>query len=201
MHISEGVLSLPVLLTGAGLTAVGTAWALKRLDYNQIPRTAILSSVFFVASLIHVPVGPSSMHLILNGLTGIILGPTCILAILVALFLQAVLFQFGGLTTLGVNTMIMAGPALICGLIFHALPVKFRKIILVNFCLGSLAVLGSGLLVAVSLACSGEAFLPAARLIIMAHIPIMVVEGIIASLTVSFLYKVRPEMIERGENG
>jgi len=197
MHISEGVLSLPVLLTGAGLTAIGTAWALKKLDYNQIPKTAILSAVFFVASLIHVPIGPSNMHLVLNGLTGIILGPACILAILVALFLQAVLFQFGGLTALGVNTVIMAGPALVCGLIYYSLPVKLKKNIFVNFCLGALGILGSGLLVAISLAFSGEAFLPAAKLIILAHIPVMVVEGIIASLTVSFLHKVRPEMIEK----
>ncbi|MBT8762710.1 cobalt transporter CbiM [Desulfohalobiaceae bacterium Ax17] len=197
MHISEGVLSLPVLLTGAGLTVIGTAWALKKLDYNQIPKTAILSAVFFVASLIHVPIGPSNMHLVLNGLTGIILGPACILAILVALFLQAVLFQFGGLTALGVNTVIMAGPALVCGLLYYSLPVKLKKNIFVNFCLGALGILGSGFLVAISLAFSGEAFLPAAKLIILAHIPVMVVEGIIASLTVSFLHKVRPEMIEK----
>ena len=59
MHISEGVLSGPVLISGIALAAAGTAIGLKILDYDRIPRAAILSASFFVASLIHVPIGPS----------------------------------------------------------------------------------------------------------------------------------------------
>ena len=57
MHISEGVLSTPVLLSGAALTVVGTAIGLKKMDYDRIPQVAVLSAAFFVASLIHVPIG------------------------------------------------------------------------------------------------------------------------------------------------
>ncbi len=71
---------------------------------------AVLSSVFFIASLIHVPVGPSAAHLILNGVCGLLLGWMAFPAILVGLALHALLFQFGGLTTLGVNTFNMAFP-------------------------------------------------------------------------------------------
>ncbi len=42
MHISEGVLSPAVLAGGAALTAVGTAIGLKKMDYEAIPRVAIL---------------------------------------------------------------------------------------------------------------------------------------------------------------
>ncbi|HIJ20834.1 MAG TPA: cobalt transporter CbiM, partial [Deltaproteobacteria bacterium] len=108
MHISEGILSGPVLISGVALAAAGTAIGLKKLDYERIPRAAILAASFFVASLIHVPVGPSSVHLILNGIVGLILGWGAFPVILVALVLQAIFFQFGGITTLGVNTMIMA---------------------------------------------------------------------------------------------
>jgi cobalt/nickel transport system permease protein len=38
-----------------------------------------------VASLIHVPIGPSNAHLILNGLVGLLLGWGAFPAILVAL--------------------------------------------------------------------------------------------------------------------
>ena len=58
MHISEGVLSPAVLAGGAALAVAGTAIGLKKLDYEAIPRVAILSAAFFVATLIHVPVGP-----------------------------------------------------------------------------------------------------------------------------------------------
>jgi len=113
MHISEGVLSAPVLVTGAALAVTGISVGLKKMDYEKIPQVAVLSSAFFVASLIHVPIGPSSVHLILNGINGLLLGWLCFPSILVALALQAILFQFGGITVLGVNTVTMALPALI----------------------------------------------------------------------------------------
>ncbi len=113
MHISEGVLSAPVLVTGAALAATGISVGLKKMDYEKIPQVAVLSAAFFVASLIHVPMGPSSVHLILNGINGLLLGWLCFPSILVALALQAILFQFGGITVLGVNTRTMARPAVI----------------------------------------------------------------------------------------
>ena len=111
MHISEGVLSGPVLMSGYALAAVGTAIGLKKLDYENIAQIGVLSASFFVASLVHVPIGPSNAHLILNGIVGLLLGWGAFPAILTALFLQAVLFQFGGITSLGVNAVIMAAPA------------------------------------------------------------------------------------------
>ena len=104
MHIAEGVLSPAVLATGYALTAAGTALGLKKLDYDRLMTVAILAATFFVGSLIHVPIGITSAHLILNGLLGVILGWAAFPAILAALALQALLFQFGGLVVLGVNT-------------------------------------------------------------------------------------------------
>ena len=71
MHISEGVLSAPVLVGGAALAAAGTALGLRRVDYDRLVTVAILSAAFFVGSLIRVPLGPSAAHLILNGLAGL----------------------------------------------------------------------------------------------------------------------------------
>ena len=87
MHISEGILSGPVLISGAALAAAGTAIGLKNFDYDRIAKAGILSAAFFVASLIHVPIGPSNVHLILNGIVGLLLGWTAFPAILVALLL------------------------------------------------------------------------------------------------------------------
>ena len=88
MHISEGILSAPVLISGGALTVVGTAIGLKRLDYDRIMGVAIMAATFFVAALIHVPLGPGSVHLVLNGLLGVVLGWACFPAILIALLLQ-----------------------------------------------------------------------------------------------------------------
>jgi len=147
MHISEGVLSGPVLLTGGVLTVAGTAIGLKKLDFERIARAGILSSAFFVASLIHVPVGPSSVHLILNGIVGLILGWGAFPAILVALFLQGMLFQFGGLTTLGVNTLIMALPAVVCYYSFGPLVQRDNRIAMPAGCTNCLRMLRGILIV------------------------------------------------------
>ena len=85
MHISEGVLSAPVLISGAVIAAAGVGIGMKKLDYDRIPQVAVLSSAFFVASLVHVPIGPSSVHLILNGLLGLLLEWISFPAILIAL--------------------------------------------------------------------------------------------------------------------
>jgi cobalt/nickel transport system permease protein len=197
MHISEGVLSPAVLGTGAALTALGTAIGLKKIDYEAIPRVAILSSAFFVASLIHVPVGPSSVHLLLNGLMGLLLGWPAFPAILVALFLQALLFQFGGLTVLGVNTLNVAAPAVICFYVFRSLLRGGGTLAMVMaFACGFTTVLLTALMTALALVFTGEAFLTVAKLVVLAHIPVMIIEGIFTLFIFLFVLKVRPEMLK-----
>jgi len=197
MHISEGVLSPAVLGGGAALTVVGTAIGLKKLDYEAIPRVAILSAAFFVASLIHVPVGPVGLHLVLNGLMGLLLGWLAFPAILIALFLQALLFQYGGLTVLGVNTVIMAAPAVLCFYAYRGLlRGEGRVATVAAFACGATAMLLSGVLVAAALVFTGQAFLQVAEIAVLAHLPVMVIEGLITMFVFLFLKKVRPEMLE-----
>ena len=196
MHISEGVLSGPVLISGGALAAAGTAVGLKKLDYDRIARAGILSAAFFVASLIHVPIGPSNAHLILNGLVGLLLGWAAFPAILVALVLQAVLFQFGGITALGVNTIIMALPAVICYLVFSRFLHK-RPLVALSaaFACGFLSVLLGAVLLGLALIFTEENFFEVSAIVIAAHIPVMIIEGVITAVCVSFLKKVQPAML------
>lgn len=197
MHIAEGVLSLPILASGTVIATTGTVIGLKKLEYQDMPKVAVLSSTFFVASLIHVPVGPTSAHLILNGIAGIILGYSAFPALLLALLLQAVLFQFGGFTALGVNTATMATPAVLCYIILKPMVVhKIRYIsAIAGFLTGFMSVLLSSILVALALALSGEVFITVARMIVVVHIPIMVIEGIITGFVIFFLRRVKPELL------
>jgi cobalt/nickel transport system permease protein len=118
---------------------------------------------------------------------------------LVALFLQAILFQFGGLTTLGVNTMNMALPAVYVWVLFSPLIRQGRWSPLAAFLAGAFSVGFSGLMVALELALTGRAFLTAAKLILAAHLPVMIIEGLVTCFIVSFLRKVRPEILLGGE--
>lgn len=197
MHISEGVLSPPVLVVGGGLAAAGVGYALKRMDYDRIPQVAVVSCAFFVASLIHLPVGPISVHLVLNGLTGVLLGWAAFPAILVALFLQGVLFQFGGLTTLGVNTLNIALPAVLCSMALGRFLRSESAVVsgAAAFACGAAAVLASGLMIAASLVFSEESFMDVARIALVAHLPVMLVEGVVTGFVVGFLKKVKPEIL------
>ncbi len=121
VHINDGVLNAPVLFAGlavaAGLAVLG-AW---RLRDEEVPRVALLTAAFFLASQVHVRVGPTTVHLLLNGLVGVLLGWRATLAIPIGLLLQAVLFLHGGFLTLGVNSCVMGIPALAAGFLFGLL--------------------------------------------------------------------------------
>lgn len=196
MHISEGILPLTTLAGGYAASALGVAKGLKNIEDEQMVRVAMLSSAFFVASFIHIPLGPTNIHLVLNGFVGLLAGWSCFIAIGIALLLQALLFQFGGITTLGINTLTMALPAVICYLIFFPLlSSKKIPIILTGFLCGFISVFFSALLLSFSLATTGESFIPAARLVFAANIPVMLVDGLITAMALQFIEKVKPEML------
>ncbi len=197
MHIAEGVLSVPVLVTGAAVTLAGLTVGIKRVGPEDIPKVALLTAAFFVASLVHVPIGPSNAHLVLNGLLGIILGWEAFPAIFIALLLQAVLFQFGGLTTLGVNTANMAVPGVALGILAKRF-ISLKRPALSATVAGvfsGLSVLGAGFLVALSLWFSGDSFSVVSKIIFSAHLPIAFVEALLTGMVVRFLLRVRPEIL------
>lgn len=198
MHISEGILSAPILLGGASLTAVGTVIGLKKLDLDRIMEVSMLTATFFVASLIHVPIGPASIHLVLNGLLGIMLGWACFPAILVGLLLQAVFFQYGGLMVLGVNAVNMALPAVLCFYLTRPLLNSEKTRPLAGFIAGSGAILISAVFMALSLTFTDTGFLATAKITVLANIPIMVIEGFITMFIVSFIGRVHPELLRGG---
>jgi cobalt/nickel transport system permease protein len=198
MHISDGVLSTEVLIAGAALTAGGTVLGLKRMRMENLPRVAVMTSAFFVASLIHIPLGPTSVHLLFLGIMGIILGWSCFPAILVALLLQSLLFQHGGLTVLGVNTLTMALPAIVVFLLFRPLVLgeKTGLALLGAALAGALAILLSSICTAFALIFTGEEFKVIAKLILIGHLPVMGIEAVISVFIVSLFKRVKPEILE-----
>ncbi len=198
MHISEGVLSGQVLGAGAAIAVAGTYMGLKKIDYDKIVHVAILASAFFVASLIHINIGPASVHLILNGILGLLLGFAAIPAILTALLLQSFFFQYGGLTALGVNVVIMAAPAVLVHYLFLTFLDRSSKLtFLAGFMAGLFSILFSCLLLGFALWFTEKNFFETSMAIIITYIPIMIIEGIITGFCVSFLLKVYPEIIPK----
>ena len=197
MHISEGVLSGPVLIGGAALTAACLVVSARKLQSHDIPKTALLCAVFFLASILRVPLGPGSAHLVMCGLMGALLGWGAFISIFVALLLQGVLFQFGGLTTLGINTFNMSAPAVFCAALLGRFLAGKSSLFAsaAAFCIGFGSLLLAALLTAVSLYLSGSHFLTIAQTLLVAHLPIAVVEGLVTAACVYFLRKVKPGIL------
>lgn len=197
-HIPDGVLSVPVLIAGGAVAAAGVAIGLRRLDDRLIPRTGILAATVFAGSLFSVPIGPSSVHVLLSGLMGIMLGSATFAAVLVVLVLQALLFGFGGITTLGVNTANIALPGVVLALLLGPLIRDARSAALraaVAGLAGALSVIGTGALVALSLALSSSEYMPAARILIVTYLPLAIAEAFVTSAIVAFLARVQPDAL------
>ena len=212
MHIPDGILPVGVCAAGYAVTAAGTYVSVRKINQLENPRAAVpkaslLTAAFFVASWIHIPIPPTSVHLLLSGLMGVILGWYAFPAILIGLFFQAMMFGHGGLTTLGMNAVMMGLPALVSFGVFslrkgpggHENPTRTAVLAFLGGALGvALTVLiGFGLLIY---------FIPAhldpaatrAGIVALAvgYVPLIFIEGVFTMLVVIFLRRVRPELLD-----
>ena len=203
MHISDGILTettagTVVLVTTSVLAAAATAWGVRRMDFEHVARAAVLTAAFFVASLVHLRIGISSVHLILNGLVGLILGWAAFPAFLIGLLLQSVFFGHGGITTIGLTVFNFG----VAALIFHALlskPIRTSKrpnmLFWFGFIAGAGALLTAAGLIVVELLITGEEFEYLAGAFFLAHLPVALIEGAIAGAAVAFIHRVKPELL------
>jgi len=183
MHISEGILNTPIVVISSIITIIIVSYFVKILEVSSVGKTGSLSALFFVASFIHIPLGFTSIHLVLSGLIGALLGFEAILAIFIALLFQGLFFGYGGISTLGINTLIIAIPALL-GYFIYNTDWRFKL-----FLVGSVPIVVSSLLLFIVLIINGDEFITSAKLIFLANIPLCVIEGIISYFTLKFLQR------------
>lgn len=209
MHIPDGILPPAIAIGGYAITGGMTWYSLRKINQcsnpsEQIPRASLLTAGFFVASLIHIPIPPSSIHLILNGLVGVVLGYFAFPAILIGLFFQAVMFQHGGISSLGVNAAMMGIPALLAFHIFqlHQLfPKPERWISAFAFLAGGSALAISAIIFTVLVVTTIPAEINAELERRAIYIGLVgysiqsVIEGTFTALLVSFFQRVKPELL------
>lgn len=215
MHIPDGILPAPVCIGGYALAAPLLGYALRKINRmpdvtEQIPKASLLTAAFFIASSIHIPIPPASVHLVLNGLLGAVLGYFSVPAIAIGLFLQAVMFGHGGLTTLGVNTVMMGVPALLAAWVFR-LRHRFgglverlgakRTDLLFAFLAGTIglglaAIIFFGLILAtLPSGLDAQAERVAVYGLVASHVPLALIEGVFTAMLVGFLRRVKPELL------
>lgn len=197
MHISDGVLPISVTVGSYVASAAIVAWSARRTRSEELPKLAVMTAAFFVASLVHVPFGPTSVHLIIPGLTGALLGPSAFLSIGLGLMLQSLLFQFGGLTALGANALMMGLPALVCGWFFQRYKgqTQLRQAIIGGLA-GAVGTALAAIVLAILLVAGGEDFFGVAKIALLAHVPVIIIEGVVSAFTIGFLARVKPVLLK-----
>lgn len=200
MHISDGILTDTLAgqigLASTSLASVGLlAYSIRKIKTEDISRTALLSAVFFVSSLIHFKFAFTSLHLVMIGLMGILLGWRSIAAIFVGLTLQALFFGHGGLTVLGVNLFNFSTGALTAMFLYRLFGGRQSKGIVAGFIAGFAAVCVAAAFLAVEVFLVGEELSIIAELVLLANLPLAVIEGILAAFVLKFIQRVRPAML------
>ncbi len=203
MHISDGALATSWRACGFAGLAVLLVIAAWRVREEEIPRIGVLAAAFFVAAGVHVPlvVIPATVHLILDGLMGVVLGRRAPLAIAIGLTLQYYLLQHGGQTTIGINTCTVALPAVAAGMLYPVLRRLGASAFARGVLLGGGAVAATAVLDFFVLLWGGkENWERLAQVLLLAHVPVVIVEGLMLGVLVRYLEKVKPELLgSRGE--
>jgi cobalt/nickel transport system permease protein len=211
MHIPDGVLPTTVCLGGYITAGAATWFSLRKISRQEnpregMPKASLLTAAFLVVSWIHIPIPPASVHLMLNGLLGAVLGYYAFPAILIGLFFQAIMFQHGGLTTLGVNATVIGVPALLAYYIFRLRNMVGKENRVLTGLFGFLA--GGGGLALSAVAAffilvttipahlNVEAERASIYALTLAHIPVMILEGVFTAVVAVFLQRVKPELLE-----
>ncbi len=114
MHIPDGYLGPQTYLPAWAVMAPVWSWASARLKRTlrrrQLPTMALAAAFTFVVMMFNVPLpGGTSGHAVGSVLVAVLLGPwAAVVAVSLALAVQALLFGDGGITALAANCLTMA---------------------------------------------------------------------------------------------
>ncbi|MDD5688643.1 MAG: cobalt transporter CbiM [Elusimicrobia bacterium] len=203
MHIPDGFLDVKTFSVLYSVSAVTIGVAIKKLNKNlsekQIPMLGVLAAFVFAAQMLNFPVaGGTSGHFMGGVLISILLGPMSGLLIMsTVLIVQCFIFQDGGLTSLGANVFNMGIIGSIAGYyIYKGLKKIFSRTIS-TFIACWISIIMASSFCAAELAISGIVPLKLVFLaMVSVHALIGVGEGLITVTVLSFVSKVRPDLLE-----
>jgi len=190
MHISDGIINNNICIVGHFIALGWVYMSGRKAESEDIPKMGITAAALFVISLIHIPIGGTSLHPGLFGITGIILGKRAFPVIFSVLLFQALIFQHGGLLSLGLNALNMGIGA---HLAFYIWQQKFINEHVKSFLAGFVGAIIPVVLMALEFRLSGYG--KGILVIFSIYILVAVFEGFLALFVVNFFRKVKSDII------
>lgn len=217
MHMADALLSptvAAVMYAASAVTAGASVKTLKKDESSaKLPTMAVTSALVFAGQMINytIPGTGSSGHICGGMLLSALLGPQAgFLSMVVILAIQSLFFADGGLLALGANCWNMAFYGCFVGYYLIWRPIMRSnlfgnrgacraKIILASV-LGCIVTLQLGAFsVVLETSASGITELPFGTFVAIMqpiHLAIGLVEGLITSAVLIFVYEARPELLE-----
>jgi cobalt/nickel transport system permease protein len=209
MHISNGIIGIPVSAIAGLIAVAGLAWCITRaradLDDRLAPMAGLVAAFIFAVQMLNFPVLPGvSGHLLGGALAALLVGPY-VGAICVSLVLavQALLFADGGLSALGLNIVNMGLVGtfvayLLAAALLGALPKNSGSLVATAWITAVVSVVVASQAFVLEYALGGTTDLSTAGIagtIGGFHLLIGVGEGFITAITVGTVAKVRPDLV------
>lgn len=192
MHIADGIVPVGICIAADAVALGGAYLCGRKLQAEEVPKMGLMAAAVFTVSLLNFPVAGASIHLGLFGFAGILLGLRAFPVILATLLFQSLVFQHGGLISLGLNTINM-GAGAVAGWIlwktFAAFPSYIRA-----FLAGFTGILLPAFLMALEFKFSGYG--KGVYYIITVYLPVALIEGILTVLMIEFFKKARPDLLK-----
>ena len=205
MHIPDGFLSAPMALAlwlvSAAFLGVALRQGRRSLGERQAPLMGIMAAFIFAAQMLNFPIpGGTSGHLLGGVLAAILLGPWGgMLAMATVIIVQGVLFQDGGLLTMGANIFNMGILTVLIGTGIYRLAGHRSPRVRLVLAGGAawVSVVGAALAASLELWLSGTAALAVVvPAMVGVHALIGIGEALITVAAVSFVWRVRPDLLE-----
>lgn len=218
LHFPDGILPIWIVLLGFGLTVILLTNSLRRLRKEdefarKVSLVAIMAALMLIANSI--PMGFIHFHMNLTVLVSLLIGPwNALLAAFVVNFALS-LIGHGGITVVGLNTLIFGGEIFLAALLYRGLVQKFSMSTAVFSTVITALLISTGLMVSIVMLAaltvdpillgmylekgSGLAagIIPwFATLILPVAIAGAMVEGLVTIGIVKYLAKVKPELVE-----
>ncbi|HEX2944914.1 MAG TPA: energy-coupling factor ABC transporter permease [Clostridia bacterium] len=212
MHMADALISPAVGGIMLAATAGAAAYSIKKiqndLDEKKIPLMGVMGAFVFAAQMINfsVPGTGSSGHLGGGMLLSVLLGPYAgFLTMASILLIQALFFGDGGLLAYGCNvfnlgffTCFIAYPYIFKW--FTRKGVNSKRIFTASMVSAVIGLQLGAFSVVIETLLSGKTELPFGTFLLLMqpiHLAIGIVEGLVTAAVVTFVWKARPEIIEK----
>jgi len=206
MHIPDGFLSNQVAISLNVVSGASVLYAARRVKVDvsgrAVPIMGMLAAFVFAAQMLNFPVlGGTSGHLIGGSLLAVLLGPMAgLLTMTTVVLAQALFLQDGGLVALGANVFNISSVTCFSGYaVFRLLKggtSTGKRLFVAGFLAGWVSLMAGSACCAVEMGLSGAIPLRIGLATMLAyHAAVGIVEGMLTAGVLSFLFKVRPDLM------